>query len=52
MLMHLTGVMSNKRGLGGFILVVAYVFLFMGLTPLCVTHNPKYYISVCPKMTF
>ena len=37
---------------GGFILVIATIFLFMGLTPFHVTPQPKYSISVCLKNDF
>ena len=36
-------------GLGGFILVITSIFLFMGFTPLRMTRKSKYYISVFPK---
>ena len=35
--------------LGGFIWLIASIFLFMGLTPSHVTQKPKYSISVCLK---
>ena len=37
------------RGVGGAILVMASIFLFMGLTPSHVIQKPKYSILVFPK---
>ena len=40
------------RKLGDFMLVMASVFLFIGLMPSRVTQKPKYSISVCHKKDF
>ena len=37
------------REVGGFILVMDSLFLFVGLTSSRVTQKPKYFILVCPN---
>ena len=43
---------SHFWEVGGFILDIASIFLFMDLKPFCVIQQNKYHSSVCPKKYF